>query len=266
MTFDLQDAPPKPVTPELESGEAVGCTDLFCINDVVVGDCLNLMANLPNESIGAIVTDPPYSSGGRQNAQKRKSFTKLEGARQDPTVWTKDEWVQGDSMGADSFCWFMREVAIESFRVCRNSAHAYVFIDWRNLNLVTQAWESSGWQWRSLIVWSKKRLGMGSFWRSTHELVPVFTKGQPDPMPHGSFYNVIECAPPSDKEHPTMKPLEVISQLVSATTGVVLDPFCGAGTTCLAAKNLNRPFIGMDIDPKWVAIAKRRLQQDVLAL
>jgi site-specific DNA-methyltransferase (adenine-specific) len=244
-------------------GPGLSSTDLLGLH---VADCIDFIRSIPSESIGAIITDPPFSSGGRQNGQKRTSFSKLEGYNGAPTKWSAEEWLHGDSMGADSFCWFMREVAKESFRVAENKAHAYVFIDWRNLNLVTQAWESAGWQWRSLIVWNKKRQGMGSFWRSTHELIPVFTKGQPEPMPHGSFYNVIDASPPSNKEHPTMKPTEVLQMLVSATKGIVLDPFCGVGSTCLAAHNLNRPFIGVDIDAKWIDIARRRLSQDVLSL
>lgn len=237
-----------------------------------LGDCLEVLKGLPDGCVDAVVTDPPYSSGGRQNGQKRTSFTKLSGWNGDPTKWDRESWVSSDSMGADSFCWFMRQIAVESMRLATPKSHAYVFIDWRNLTLVTQAWESAGWQWRTLVVWNKKRQGMGSFWRSCHELIPVFVKGQPEPMPHGNFYNVLECAPPHDKVHPTEKPLAIISELVSATRagGTVLDPFMGSGTTGVACVQTGRNFIGIEIEPKYYDIARQRIeaaqQQLTLAL
>ena len=65
-------------------------------------------------------------------------------------------------------------------------------------------------------------------------------------------------------EHPTQKPIALIEPLVrwwSYERDIVLDPFCGVGTTCYVARKLNRHYIGIEINPKWVEIARKRLRK-----
>ena len=168
-------------------------------------------------------------------------------------------------MGSDSYLWWMREVGKRCMGRAEYGAHAYVFTDWRQYPTIVTAWETVSWTLRSCLVWSKGRGGaMGSFWRNDHELVAVFAKGQPTALPNGGFFNVLTSTKPQGGEHPTEKPVSVMSRIVEAAPGVILDPFAGSGSTLVAAKALGRRAIGVELEERYAEIAARRLRQDVL--
>lgn len=70
--------------------------------------------------------------------------------------------------------------------------------------------------------------------------------------------------PPGDIVHPTEKPIAVIYQIIAANAGaIILDPFCGSGTTLVAAERLGRKWIGIELDQKYVAIAQSRIDAEL---
>lgn len=220
-----------------------------------IGDCIEVMQTLPDESIDAIITDPPYSSGGRQQASARNIVSKANHDNRPP-----DEWFLADNMGTDTYVRFMRQVSRQCLRLCKMGSHAYVFTDWRQYTNIVTAWESVGWSLRGVIVWDKDRGGaMGSFWRNNHEWICVFTKGNPNPLPNGSFFNTWRGAKKQGGVHPTEKPIKLLKYIVSAVDGVVLDPFMGSGTTGIACAELNRSFIGIEQDKAYYEIARDRI-------
>lgn len=123
-----------------------------------------------------------------------------------------------------------------------------------------------------MIVWDKGPMGMGWRYRRSYETVLVAYKG--DKMrwydDSSKIENIIRHIPkiiPSEKQHPTVKPLALMAHFIKLHTkegDVVLDPFVGSGTTPMAAKSLNRHYLGFDLDPKWVALSNKRLSQEVL--
>lgn len=102
---------------------------------------------------------------------------------------------------------------------------------------------------------------MGAFWRNNHEWIAVFSKGQPTPLPNGSFFNTWQGTKPQSGFHPTEKPVELMRYLVQAVDGTVLDPFMGSGTTGVACRLEGRRFIGIEIDRTYYDIAERRILQ-----
>jgi site-specific DNA-methyltransferase (adenine-specific) len=219
------------------------------------GDCLEVLRTLPAASVDAVITDPPYSSGGRNPAMSRNIISKNDRR-------TNSEWLPGDNMGSDSYIWFMRELARDCLCVCKTGAHAYVFTDWRQYSTLVAGWETAGWTLRSVVVWDKARGGaMGSFWRNNHEWIAVFSKGQPTPLPNGSFFNTWTGTKPQGGEHPTQKPVELLRYLCQAVNGCILDPFMGSGTTGVACRLEGRDFIGVEIDRAYFEIAQRRILQ-----
>lgn len=225
-----------------------------------LGDCLEYLRTLPDGSVDAVVTDPPYCSGGRQQANARETISK--------STRPDDQWLPSDNMGTDSYIWFMRDVGKQCLRLASSGSQAFVFTDWRVFSVVVTAWESVGWSLKSVVVWDKARGGaMGSFWRNNHEWVCVFVKGKPRPIAHGSCFNTWTGTKPKDGEHPTEKPVDLIKYLIDATSsteeggGFVLDPFAGSGTTGVAALRMGRNFIGCEISPEYHAIATRRLKE-----
>ena len=229
------------------------------------GDCLEIVESLPLASVGCVVADPPYASGGRNQASARGIITKS-------VSRNHDEWFLGDNMGGDTYVRWMRQVGRGIMRLAANGSQAFIFTDWRQYTNLVTAWESVRWMLRSVVVWDKAKGGaMGSFWRNNHEWVPVFTKGQPAPLANGSCFNTWKGTKPQDDEHPTVKPEALISYLLSSVGGSlaalpVLDPFMGSGTTLRAAKNIGHKAIGIEIEERYCEIAAKRMSQEVLPL
>lgn len=223
---------------------------------IIVGDCLDVMREMEPASVDAIVTDPPYCSGGRQQSGARNIITKN-------SLRPDEEWLGGDNMGTDSYLWFMRAVANDCLRLATTGSPAYVFTDWRQINTVVTAWESAGWTYKTLIVWDKAKGGaMGSWWRNNHEFIAVFVKGKARPLSSCSFFNTWSGTKPQGGEHPTEKPVDLLRYLISSITPTgarILDPFAGSGTTGVAALLEGMAFIGIERDPQYAALAERLL-------
>ena len=228
------------------------------------GDCLDGMRALDAGSVDAIVTDPPYASGGRQQAAARGVISKAGASRADA------DWFLGDNMGSDTYLWWMREIAREGLRVASPGSQAQVFTDWRQYTTTVTAWESVGWTLRSVLVWDKNRGGaMGSYWRNNHEWVAIFCKGKARPLAHRSCFNTWTGAKPQDGRHPTEKPLGLMRYLVSTVTpagGTILDPFTGSGTTGCAAALEGFRFLGFEREAEYVEIARRRIAHHAATL
>jgi hypothetical protein len=161
------------------------------------------------------------------------------------------------------------------------NAIAYICMDWRHVaNLILSAMQSYD-QFANLCVWVKDNGGMGSFYRSQHELVAVFRKGK---GPHrnnvqlGQFgrnrtnvwqYPGVQTMSKQGGEgnllalHPTVKPVAMVADAILDSTArneIVLDSFLGSGTTLMAAERVGRICYGIEIDPAYVDVAIRRWQ------
>lgn len=257
-TFALDDGQPRP-----SFAAPTGSPPLGSPMTVLCGDCLDVLPTLDADSFDAVVTDPPYSSGGRTQAAARNTVSKSDSRE-------ADEWFLGDNMGVDTYIRWMRQVARECLRVVIQGGHAYVFTDWRQYTNLTTAWESVGWSLRSVIVWDKAKGGaMGSFWRNNHEWCCVFTKGQPNPPAHHNCYNTWRGGKPKGGEHPTEKPLGLMTYIIEAIPrqkNRILEPFAGSGTTLEAAKLLGWGAVGIERNPIYAKMCAAKLSQDVMAL
>jgi hypothetical protein len=132
--------------------------------------------------------------------------------------------------------------------------------------------------WRQMLVFGKPVVGAGLFgrrgpWRANWE--PIFVLGEwPDQTPMRSAVICTASASASGYSgyttragHSHAKPLDVMEQLIDACPpGVIADPFAGSGSTLVAARNLGRKAIGVEMDERYCEIAARRLAQDVLPL
>jgi DNA modification methylase len=136
-----------------------------------------------------------------------------------------------------------------------------------------------GWGFKSqLIGWKKKYPAPpppGAGWPSALELCLYAFKGgriwnpRPGDPPHSNVleYDSYRNGMPGKVRHPTQKPLNMFSEIIlysSNLDSLILDPFLGSGTTAVAAKQLSRKFIGIEIEEKYCAIAKQRLAQEQL--
>lgn len=154
-----------------------------------------------------------------------------------------------------------RLVAVEGFRVTRQDGHWLSFIDWRQWPVLAGAVESAGWNLRSCVVWDKKTFGLGPWFRQQCEFVMHASKGAGDNFERHDVGTVVRSKRVTG-DHPTMKPVDLLTTLLSAApTGLVVDPFAGSGATLLAARALGRPSIGIELDGEYCDLIVDRLRQ-----
>jgi site-specific DNA-methyltransferase (adenine-specific) len=121
------------------------------------------------------------------------------------------------------------------------------------------------------LVWDKGRIGMGTPWRRSHELLIHAWRKAAKWTGGGGIADVLRFAsvPQTDRVHPVDKPLPLLGALIAPTTDpgdLVCDPFMGGGGTLVAAKGLGRKAIGIEIEERYCEIAARRMGQEVLDL
>jgi DNA modification methylase len=181
-------------------------------------------------------------------------------------------------MSDAEFTAFLTSVFTQLAAHSASGAIHFQCIDWRHIGEMLEAGRAAYTELKNICVWSKANAGMGSFYRSRHEFVCVFKSGD---APHinnielGKYgryrTNVWEYAgvngfgnARSDLElHPTVKPVALVEDAIrdcSRRKGIVLDPFCGSGTTLIAAERTGRCGFGIELDPLYCDVTLRRLR------
>lgn len=183
-------------------------------------------------------------------------------------------------MSSPEFVAFLIETLRPVLEVLRGGGVIFACIDWRHTKEMNEALETLGIELLNLCVWVKTNPGMGSLYRSQHELVFV---GR---TPGGSHQNNVQLGNTgrnrsnvwsyagatggrhdSDDDfgaHPTVKPIRMVMDALLDVTSpgdLFLDPFLGSGTTLLAAERTRRRCVGVEIEPRYVDLAIRRWQE-----
>jgi len=229
--------------------------------EIYNADSLEMLLTL-NESVTAIITDPPYCSGATESAKRGKR------AAMTPESVTERPTIELDAMGSLGFDWVMRRWLLWARKVTKDGGHLACFIDWRMLPPLSTLVESAGWRWNNVIVWDKGYPGLGAGFRAQHEMVIMASNGSPEWQSY-DYGNVLKDMRLTQTEHPHQKPLGLLQKILLTCTkpgDVVLDPFMGSGSTLVAAKSIGRRAIGIDLSEKHCETAARRCAQDVLAL
>ena len=213
---------------------------------LMLGDCLERMKEIPDGSVDMILTDPPYGMDFQSNRRVVKDkFNKIEN---DKNV----EWLP-------SF-------AEESYRVMSNNTSIYCFCSWHNIDIFKREIEKL-FKIKNIIVWVKNNHGSGDLkgaYAPKHEFVIYAHKGR-SLFREKRTTDVMEFAKihSSKLQHPTEKNIEMLKVFIKNNSDeeqTVLDPFMGSGSTGVAAKNLNRKFIGIEMDEGYFKIAQDRIE------
>lgn len=225
------------------------------------GDCLDRMKEIPDGSVDAIICDPPFNIVEKIG---KNIHLFRQGAKQiDSSI--SEESMSFD-VGFDQVSWL--GLAAEKLKKGDNFI---VFNDWENMGEIAKEARRLKLKVKMLGHWQKPNPTPAEWRRrfvSGREYFIHLTKGgkntfNVDNLHFGEFN--IPLTPKSEKthgKHPNQKPLRLMGSLVEILTNecdVILDPFMGSGSTGVAAKNLNRNFIGIELDDKYFEIAKKRI-------
>ena len=218
---------------------------------LISGDCLEEMKSIPDASVDMVLTDPPY------NIAKDNNFNTMGRAGIDFGEWDK---------GVDLFSYID-----DCYRVLNKNGSFVVFNDWKNLGDISKYAESLGFITKDMLRLEKTNpmpRNRDRRYITDYECAIWFT------MPKAKWvfnrqndkYQRPKFAHSIDKGlHPTQKSLSLMTEILKIHTNEnqkVLDPFMGSGTTGVACKNLDRDFIGIELDQDYFNIAKKRIMDD----
>lgn len=263
---DFEEVPPSDAPTVTQEGDVWVLGDhLICCGNGRDADLVKALCG--TTAIDLVFTDPPYNV--RINGHVRARATGFA------------EFAEASGeMSEEEFTEFLASFIGVANQVRRPGALYYVFMDWRHMDGMRAAIRGAGFEQINLCTWVKPNGGMGSFYRSRHELVFVFR--EPDVAHvnniqlgrHGRYRtNVWEYAGATggrgDEEddfslHPTVKPVRLVADAILDSTAIgntVFDPFLGSGTTLLAAERTQRRAIGIEIAPAYVDVAIRRWEK-----
>lgn len=227
------------------------------------GDAIAVLPRIDTGSIDAVITDPPYNSGGRTPAARRGDTARGKYVSGDAMHDLAD--FAGDTRDQRGYVAWLSLVLAETLRTTRPGGSCLVFTDWAQLPVTSDALQAAGWTWRGIVPWEKpvSRPTKNGFRRSC-EYVLWGSHGEPyQHSPTIYLPGLLRGSQPrgAKRKHITQKPEAVMRGLVKIAPkgGTVLDPFAGAGTTGVAALAEERSIIGIEINEHYAAIARDRL-------
>ena len=238
--------------------------DTMEINKIYCGDCLPILKTFDDCSVDAVITDPPYSSGGATMAERQKDPVKKYEQSGNKIIHRPTFW--GDTKDQRSWMHWCNLWISECQRILKPNGYFLMFTDWRQLPAATDVLQIGELIWRGIISWDKgnsARAPHKGYFRHQCEYIAWGTKGKCHKAIHDGPYPGCYHFPVklTDKFHLTGKPTPLMEQLVKIVPdgSLILDPFAGSGTTLVAAKHCNRKYIGIEKDPGNIEVAHRRL-------
>jgi site-specific DNA-methyltransferase (adenine-specific) len=219
------------------------------INQIIQGDCLEVMKGIPDKSIDLILTDPPYGINFKSAWQTYQKRIENDGFNDWleilPKFLTEFKRILTDT-GCCCCCGGGGKTPVTALFTIEAIKH---------FNLI------------QTLIW-RKFIGVGWKYRPSYETILVLSKSKDN----YNFYdtskkcsNVIEGINqeiPCKGKHPTVKPVRLMKHLIeihSNKDDLILDPFLGSGTTAVACKELGRRYIGIEISPEYCEIARNRV-------
>ncbi|MCL2385956.1 MAG: site-specific DNA-methyltransferase [Defluviitaleaceae bacterium] len=231
---------------------------------ILHGDCLKLMNIIEPESVDLIVTDPPYNL-------------------------SKNYGNNGDNLNHNDYIDFSRRWLAEAKRVLKPTGTIYVFMGVRYISYIYVMMEQElGLHFNSWITWTYTQgIGKTKGFSPRHDDILMFTKNNrfkynldPIRVPQKYYRSVnnmrganpgnvwefshVHYCQANRQNHPTQKPEALFERMILASSDeddIVLDPFCGSGTSLRVCQQLNRRGIGMEINEDYVAMTEARISQ-----
>jgi site-specific DNA-methyltransferase (adenine-specific) len=215
---------------------------------LILGDCREILPAI--DPVDAVITDPPYllTTGGDTDSHKA-----LGG-------WIGANKNDGRPVHCD-VTW--DEIMRLLYGALKADGDAYVMANDKNVTPATNAALDAGFGFHNLLVWDKRTAVMNRWYMKNCEFAVYLWKGSAKTIRDPSSKQL--CSVPNLNDcHPTSKPVELMAHYIGNSSDfgdTVLDPFMGVGTTGVAAGDLGRKFIGIEIEPKYFDIACKRIDE-----
>ena len=210
-------------------------------NTIFQGDCIATMRRFERGSVDFILTDPPYITHYRGR--------------------------DGRTVANDDNARWLRPAFNQMHRILKPGGFCVSFYGWNATGLFLDAAREAGFKLVGHLVFVKRYASSKRYLAHQHEQSFLFAKGRPgrdlDPIS-----DVMGWAYTGNKLHPTQKPVEPLAQIIRAFTkpgDLVLDPFCGSGSTLVAAQGESRLYLGIELDADHCATARKRLAMPAAA-
>jgi modification methylase len=236
-------------------------------NKFICGDSLTVMKGMPDNCIDLVVTSPPYNlKNSTGNGMKDGRGGK----------WSNARLINGyshhnDCMPHDQYANWQKDCLTEMYRLLKDDGAIFYNHKWRVQDGLLQNRQDivSGFPVRQIIIWRRKggiNFNKGYF-LPTYEVIYLICKPKfvlaPGANSHGDVWEFMQ---EMKNEHPAPFPVALIERIINSTHAkTVLDPFMGSGTTAIAASNLGRDFVGIDISPEYIQLSEKRIAQHLAA-
>lgn len=242
-------------------------------NKIICGNCIDVMKNIPNESISLVVTDPPYNISSKVKVLM-KSHPRCHRSKDRYLTYDFGEWDWFES--EKSFLDFTESWMKECYRVLKPSGNFVSFFGGWLITDIKRIWEKQGGKARQKLYFiktnPKPRLRKVDFmhgveevfWGAKSEAGHVFN------YEYGQHLNYILSSTFYFSEitgHPNQKPERTVDWIIkylSEENGIVLDPFCGSGTVLKVSKETGRNYIGIDLNQKYCRDSELRIEKVVV--
>ena len=244
------------------------------INQVIHADCMDVLPQLPDNSIDFIFTDPPYGHNNNNNNDMIANWEAIYGrAKKVPASEYRP--IANDGPEADEIF----KQCIKEYRrllrgggcccCCCGGGPDPQFARW-------SLWLDEAIPFKMMVIWDKGPMGMGHHYRRSYETVLVaqvpgapckwYDKTKQVENIIRSGYNGIKKIIPSRDQHPTEKPIELPTHFIQLHTkpdDIVLDPFAGSGTTAIACIRTGRRYICIEKEKEYVDMANKRIKEEL---
>ena len=235
------------------------------LNKIIVGDSLEVLKTIPDESIELVVTSPPYnirnSSGGgfrgTSKSYKWKNAALTDGYSDHSDDMPHEEYVAGQ-----------RAVLTELFRIIPDNGAIFYNHKWRVQNGLIQDRHDiiEGFPLRQIIIWQRAG-GINfndSYFLPTYEVIYMLCKPDFVLAKRGNLHgDVWKITQDNDNEHPAPFPLKLPERIITSTNAkTVLDPYMGSGTTGVAAVRNHRNFVGIELSSRYATDAMQRIEKE----
>jgi len=238
--------------------------DVFEIGNhrLIYGDATskNDIAKLMNGKLANMIfTDPPFNMNNEAIG----------------SIASKNDFIMGSKMTTQEFTDFLTKISANLYRFSANDSIHFICMSWKNIMPLMTATSNYD-KYKALIIWNKKKAGLGGFYRSQYELIFVFQKGKNSCVQNFSFADYrtniwqhngqsafnFEKTQGIERVHPTMKPIKLVADAIKDCSNegdIILDLFGGSGTTMMASHLTHRLCYMAELDEKYVNVIIRRM-------